>query len=86
MACAKCAFYRPKEGAKALFVEGKSGLLRLKQEIPLTEVETAAVEDGVTVFDRLLGQLDDVPTPAGPTPRQLRDGGESVATSVRRAR
>lgn len=28
--------------------EGKAELLRLKQDIPLTEAEAAAVEDGVT--------------------------------------
>ena len=31
-------------------------------------------QDGVNSFDRLLTQLSDVPTPAGPTPRQLQDG------------
>ena len=50
MACAKCVFYRPKDSAKPLFIEGKGGLLRLKQEIPLTEAEVAAVDDGVTAF------------------------------------
>ncbi|HET9868788.1 MAG TPA: hypothetical protein VFQ06_15925 [Nitrospira sp.] len=44
MACAKCAFYRPKGSARALFIEGKTGLLRLKQDIPLTEAEVAAVD------------------------------------------
>jgi hypothetical protein len=85
MACAKCAFYRPKGGAKALFLEGKSGLLRLKQDIPLTEAEVAAVDDGVTAFDTLLTQLADVPTPAGPTPRQLEEDAASEPTQVRRA-
>ena len=85
MACAKCAFYRPKESAKALFIEGKTGLLRLKQEIPLTEAEVAAVDDGVAAFDQLLTQLVDVPTPAGPTPRQLEEHAASEPTQVRRA-
>ena len=48
-------------------------MLRLKQDIPLTEAEVAAVDDGVTAFDTLLTHLADVPTPAGPTPRQLED-------------
>src|SRR5882762_6116718 len=60
MACAKCAFYRPKGSAAALFLEGKAGLLRLKQDIPLTDAEAAAVEDGVTAFDALLKQLTDI--------------------------
>jgi integrase len=85
MACAKCAFYRPKGSATALFVEGKAGLLRLKQEIPLTDAETAAVDDGVTAFDHLLTQLADVPTPAGPTPRQLQGDAAPTAIDKRRA-
>ena len=85
MACAKCAFYRPKGSAAALFVEGKAGLLRLKQDMPLTEAEAAAVEDGVIAFDQLLTQLADVPTPAGPTPRELHDRATSEVNEPRRA-
>jgi len=85
MACAKCAFYRPKGSAAALFLEGKAGLLRLKQDIPLTDAEAAAVEDGVTAFDALLKQLTDIPTPVGPTPRQLQEPSASVITDERRA-
>jgi hypothetical protein len=33
--------------------------------------EQAAVEDGLTAIAKLSEQLLDVPTPAGPTPRQL---------------
>jgi hypothetical protein len=32
-------------------------------------------EDGVSAFTRLLAKLADVPTPAGPTPRQLNRQG-----------
>ncbi|MBS2966915.1 hypothetical protein KGA66_28030 [Actinocrinis puniceicyclus] len=39
--------------------------------IPLTEDERAAVDDRHAALDALLGRLADVPTPAGPTPRQL---------------
>jgi hypothetical protein len=45
---------------------------RHRPEIPLNEVELAAVDDGVNALQRLLDQLADVATPAGPTPRQLR--------------
>jgi hypothetical protein len=85
MACAKCSFYRPKGSTAALCLEGKAGLLRLKQEIPLTDAEAAAVEDGVTAFDKLLAQLADVPTPAGPTPRALDQDSTSTLTAGRRA-
>jgi hypothetical protein len=39
--------------------------------IPLTEEEHAAVEEGAVAVERLLDRLADLPTPAGPTPRQL---------------
>jgi hypothetical protein len=76
----------PTEGQRegALFIEGKTGLLRLKQDIPLSDAEAAAVDDGVTAFDTLLTQLVDVPTPVGPTPRQLTDRAESEPTTIRR--
>lgn len=84
MACAKCAFYRPKDSAKPLLIEGKTGLLRLKQEIPLTEAEVAAVDDGVAAFGKLLTHLVDVPTPAGPTPRELEEDATTAPTTVMR--
>ncbi len=71
MACAKCSFYRPKGSSQAMLLEGKANLLHMLQQIPLTEDERAAVEDGVSAFDGLLAKLVDMPTPAGPTPRQL---------------
>ncbi|MFD4511017.1 hypothetical protein [Streptomyces sp. NPDC058457] len=55
------------------------GLLRLRRHalaehrgqvvpgIPLSEEERAAVDDGQAALD----QLADVPTPAGPTPREI---------------
>lgn len=74
MACAKCDFYMPKLSTSALLLEGKQNLLRLLQEIPLGDAEQAAVEDGVAAYESLLLKLADVPTPAGPTQRQLGPG------------
>jgi integrase len=71
MACARCSFYVPKGSTYAQLVEGKAHLLRMKQELTLTDEEVAAVEEGVTLHERLLARLTDVPTPAGPTPYQL---------------
>jgi hypothetical protein len=71
MACAKCDFYMPKQSSAALPLEGKANLLRLLQEIPLGEAEEAAVEDGVAAYEKLLLKLTDIPTPAGPTQRQI---------------
>jgi hypothetical protein len=52
-------------------LEGKSNLLRLRQEIPLNEEEVAAVDDGIAAMEKLLESLAHVPTPSGKTPRQL---------------
>lgn len=71
MACAKCDFYLPKESTAALLLEGKTHLGQLLQEIPLGEAEQAAVEDGVAAYENLLSRLADVPTPAGPTQKQI---------------
>jgi hypothetical protein len=71
MACAKCQYYRPKSSSESQFLEGKKNLLRLRQEIPLRDEEMSAIEDGLEAFERLLSKLADVPTPGGPTPRQL---------------
>jgi hypothetical protein len=57
-------------------LEGKSNLMRMRQEIPLSEAEVAALDDGVCALESLLARLSKVPTPAGPTPLQLR--GESL--------
>lgn len=71
MACAKCGFYVAKGSSRAQLLEGKANLQRMRQEIPLNEAEIAAVEDGLTALGKLLDQLADVATPAGPTPREL---------------
>ena len=68
---AKFDFYMPKKSTAALRLEGKTHLLRLLQEIPLGEAEPAAVEDGAAAYESLLSELADVPTPAGPAPRQI---------------
>jgi integrase len=71
MACARCSFYRPKESLHPHLLEGKGNLTRLREELPLTDEERAAIDDGIALHDKLLTQLHDTPTPAGPTPRQL---------------
>lgn len=72
MACARCAFYRPKGSAETQLLEGKANLLHMRQEIPLTEPERAAVDDGLAAMEKLLAQLADAPAPTGLTPRQMR--------------
>jgi hypothetical protein len=64
----------------AELLEGKEHLLRLLQEIPLGEAEHAAVEEGVAAYEKLLLKLADVPTPAGPTQRQISTGLIQITT------
>lgn len=71
MACAKCDLYMPKQSTAVLILEGKKNLLRMLQQIPLGEAEQAAIDDGLAAYEKLLLKLADLPTPAGPTPRQL---------------
>ncbi|MBA3262286.1 MAG: tyrosine-type recombinase/integrase [Thermoleophilaceae bacterium] len=71
MACARCDFYVPKDSSRAQLLEANSNLQRMLVEIPLTDDEQAAVEDGQDAISRLLERLKDTPTPAGPTPRRL---------------
>jgi integrase len=71
MACARCDFYTPKNSSKAQLLEAKGNLQRMLANVPLTDDEQAAVDDGQAALDRLLERLIDVPTPDGATPRQI---------------
>jgi hypothetical protein len=63
MACAQCSFYVAKASTRAQVLEAKTNLLRLRQDIPLSESELAAVEDGLIAYEKLIASLHDVPTP-----------------------
>jgi hypothetical protein len=71
MACARCDFYTPKNSTKAQLLEAKDNLQQMLVAIPLTDDERAAVEDGQAALNALVAKLTKVPSPAGPTPRQL---------------
>jgi hypothetical protein len=73
MACARCDFYVPKHSSLAELLEAKSNLQRMVAEIPLTDEERAAVEGDTEAVHRLIEQLDNTPTPAGPRPRDLAE-------------
>lgn len=63
MACAKCSFYLPKSSSKAQYIEGRQNLLKLMQEIPLTEDEQAAIENDIGAMDKLIDKLKNIETP-----------------------
>ena len=71
MACARCDFYTPKSSSKGQLIEAKDNLQRMLANIPLTDEERAAVDDGQVALDQLLERLADVPTPTGATPREI---------------
>jgi hypothetical protein len=71
MACARCDFYVPKDSTKSQLLEARGNLQRMLAQIPLTDDERAAIEDGTAAVERLLENLKNVATPAGPTPREL---------------
>ena len=78
MACAKCDFYTPKDSSRAQLLEARANLQRMLVSVPLTDDERAAVDDGQAALDKLLERLADMPTPAGPTPRQLAGNGNEL--------
>jgi hypothetical protein len=64
-------------------LESKANLLQLRQEIPLNETEVAPVDEGIAAMEDLLGKLADIPTPAGPTPREPQSKHAAEAETVR---
>lgn len=71
MACVRCDFYTPKNSSRGQLLEAKESFQKMLPNIPLTDDERAAVDVGQAALNQLLERLTDVPTPAGPTPRQL---------------
>lgn len=82
MACARCPFYRPKTTTKAQLVEGKANLLRLLEYVTLTEDERLLVTEGIDLHQALIEKLADVPTPAGPTPREMETSRQSEGAVI----
>ena len=76
MACARCDFYVPKDSARGQWLETRDGLLKMLQEIPLSDDERAAVDGDVQALNRLLEHLKAVPPPskqvAGPHQKRLQ--------------
>ncbi len=64
----------------------RDNLQRMLANIPLTDDERAAVDDGQANLDRLLSQLADVPTPAEPAPRKSAHRPRRPCRSNRRDR
>ncbi|NMM04467.1 tyrosine-type recombinase/integrase [Paraburkholderia sp. RP-4-7] len=65
MACARCDFYVPKESTRGELIASKTGMIRMLQEIPLTDEERNAIEGDQSAVDRLLRRLESMPAPDG---------------------
>lgn len=61
----------PKTATAEQLVEGKANLVRMLEFVSLTEDEKLLVTEGIELHQALIEKLADVPTPAGPTPREL---------------
>jgi hypothetical protein len=59
-----------RDSSKPLLLEARDNLQRMLVAVPLIDDERAAVDDGQAAPSQLLERLADVPTPAGPPPRQ----------------
>lgn len=53
----------PKSSSEAQYLEGRQNLLKLMQEIPLTDDEQAAVANDIQAVDKLLNKLTGGATP-----------------------
>jgi hypothetical protein len=71
LACAQCDFYRPRTSSLFKLLEAKQNILRLLQQIPLTDEESSVVDGDLAAIDRLTARLVDHPTPSGQTPSEL---------------
>jgi hypothetical protein len=71
LACARCPFYVPKNSAKGQLLATKESINRMLERVYLTEEERAVLKGDREVLNNLVDRLVDVPTPAGPTPREL---------------
>lgn len=52
-------------------IEGKANLIHMLEFVSLTEDEKLLVTEGIELHQELIEKLVDIPTPAGPTPREL---------------
>jgi hypothetical protein len=71
-------FYLPKDSAKGQLLAVKEGIGRMLERVDLTDEERAALEGDSEVLTSLAERLADVPTPAGPTPREMGTTGSFI--------
>ncbi|MFC4612248.1 tyrosine-type recombinase/integrase [Streptomyces maoxianensis] len=71
LACARCPFYVPKTSSRGQFLAVKDGIDEMLEQLNLTDDEREALEGDREAVAALAERLSDIPTPAGPTPKEL---------------
>jgi hypothetical protein len=71
LACPGCEFNVPRASTRGLLLQGREGLQRFRQEVPLTEEESEAVDGDIGKLETLLARLQTTPTPDGRTPAEI---------------
>ncbi|MFB4273413.1 tyrosine-type recombinase/integrase [Nonomuraea sp. GTA35] len=71
LACARCPFYLPKQSHAGQLLAVKDGIEGMLEQLDLTDDEREALEGDRDAVTALAERLAAIPTPAGPTPRQL---------------
>lgn len=57
-----------------LILEAEGNLVRLRQDLLLTDEEREAIDGDVVTFQKLRVKRWNMATPAGPSPRELDNG------------
>ena len=68
LACVRCPFYEPKDSQQLLIPEAEGNLIRLRQDLYLTEEEQSVIDGDVVAYRVLRERNWNVPTPAAPSP------------------
>ena len=71
LACARRPLYVPKETSEGQLLAVNAGVEQMLEQLDPTDDERGALEGHSAALSALIARLADVPTPAGPTPREL---------------
>jgi hypothetical protein len=85
LACARCDYYEPKDSEEVLILEAEGNLVRLRQDLLLTDEEREAIDGDVLTFEKLRAKRWDIATPAGPSPHDLESASDVTSCKQQRA-
>ncbi|MBL1102740.1 hypothetical protein [Streptomyces coffeae] len=66
-----CPFHVPKNSSRGQLLAVKDGITQMLKQLDLTDDKRDALNGDLEAVTALAERLADVPTPAGPTPREL---------------